>query len=176
MLAPDVYSCHCNSVETVVDRLRSAMTDAGLDKHGGAAALCRASGVTPPTLSRILNEPGKQPESDTIKKLADALGVQFEWLAYGTGPRKSARTFERDEQYPARAKAIEAARLLRTASEEAIESVCSWTDRKDAQGWTEQDWYDELLTEDRRRRRGRVEPTRSFVDEVPPGVKKGKRR
>lgn len=46
-----------------------------------------ASGVPQPTISRILKNTGKKgPEAHTVKSLADACGVSFQWLYEGTGP------------------------------------------------------------------------------------------
>lgn len=50
-------------------------------------ALARKSGVPQPTINRILKGGGaKGPETTTVRKLADALEVRFEWLMDGKGP------------------------------------------------------------------------------------------
>lgn len=176
-LAVALYSGQSGEVESVADRIRKAMQLRGMAARGGQSLLAQKSGLTSGAITRILKEPNKTPALETIHKLADALDVRRDWLAWGYEPMLDVvRSVARDEQYPNRAKAIEAARLLRTASEEAIEAIRAWTDHKEAEAWTERDWYDELLTEERRRRRGRVEATRDFEDEAPPGLKKGKKR
>lgn len=51
-------------------------------------ALHRASGVPQATISRILSGDGKKgPETETIRKLAAACNVNFEWLNEGIGPK-----------------------------------------------------------------------------------------
>lgn len=62
------------------------MEDAGFPSQ---SALARASGVPQPTINRILKGGGRRgPESDTLKKLAAACNVRFEWLNEGRGPMK----------------------------------------------------------------------------------------
>lgn len=65
----------------ISDRLDIAMHRAGYHTQ---TALARASGVSQPSINRILKTPGTVgPDSDTIKKLAAACGVSFEWLLNG---------------------------------------------------------------------------------------------
>ena len=65
----------------ISDRLDIAMRRAG---YRSQSALARASGVSQPSINRILKTPGTVgPDSDTIKKLAAACGVSFEWLLNG---------------------------------------------------------------------------------------------
>lgn len=48
------------------------------------SALARASGVSQTTINRILKSTGNSgPETETIRKLADACGVSFAWLHDG---------------------------------------------------------------------------------------------
>jgi len=62
-------------------RLDEAMHRAGFKSQ---SALARKSGVTQPTVNRILKGVGKDnPDTSTIKKLADATGVSFDWLNEG---------------------------------------------------------------------------------------------
>lgn len=66
---------------SISERLRTAMRDAGFESQ---KELERASGVKQPTINRILNRVGsKGPESETVKQLARACGVSFEWLNEG---------------------------------------------------------------------------------------------
>lgn len=65
----------------ISDRLDIAMRRAG---YRSQSALARASGVSQPSINRILKKSGVSgPESDTIKKLAQACGVSFQWLLDG---------------------------------------------------------------------------------------------
>lgn len=62
-------------------RLDEAMKKAGFKSQ---SALARASGVSQTTINRILKTTGNSgPETATIRKLADACGVSFEWLNDG---------------------------------------------------------------------------------------------
>jgi transcriptional regulator with XRE-family HTH domain len=71
-----------NNPSTVSTRLDEAMRKAGFSQN----ALARASGVPQPTINRILKGPTKQgPETDTLRKLARACNVSFEWLHEGIG-------------------------------------------------------------------------------------------
>ena len=67
-------------------RLNEAMRDAGFGDN--QSALSRASGVPQPTINRILKGGGKKgPETETVKKLAAACNVSFQWLMEGIGPK-----------------------------------------------------------------------------------------
>jgi transcriptional regulator with XRE-family HTH domain len=66
-------------------RLDEAMRAAGFKSQ---SALARASGVPQPTINRILKGGGKRgPETETVRKLAEALNVSFQWLLEGKEPR-----------------------------------------------------------------------------------------
>ncbi|MFZ6647745.1 LexA family transcriptional regulator [Undibacterium sp. TJN25] len=68
---------------TLTSRLETAMQAAGFASQ---SALSRASGVPQPTINRILNAVGtKGPETETLRKLASACNVSFEWLHEGLG-------------------------------------------------------------------------------------------
>jgi phage repressor protein C with HTH and peptisase S24 domain len=76
---------------TIATRLDEAMKAAGKLSQ---SELSRRSGVPQPTINRILKGTGKKgPESHTIKPLAEACNVAFQWLYEGIGPmeRESAR-------------------------------------------------------------------------------------
>src|SRR5258706_11602318 len=75
---------------TIGDRLDKAMKDA---KIASQSALAGASGVPQGTISRILKGGGKRgPESDTVRRLAEACNVRFDWLNEGMGePNRAAR-------------------------------------------------------------------------------------
>jgi phage repressor protein C with HTH and peptisase S24 domain len=69
---------------TIGHRLDQAMKAAGFLNQ---KTLEEASGVPQPTISRILKNTGKKgPEAHTVKSLADACGVSFQWLYEGIGP------------------------------------------------------------------------------------------
>lgn len=71
-----------NIPSTVSTRLDEAMTKAGYTQNG----LARASGVPQPTINRILKGPNKRgPETETLRKLAQACNVSFDWLNEGVG-------------------------------------------------------------------------------------------
>lgn len=75
-------------METVGDRLDKAMREAGFKSQ---SALSAKSGVPQPTIARILKNHGKsEPETATVKKLASACGVSFNWLNEGTEDGMSA--------------------------------------------------------------------------------------
>jgi phage repressor protein C with HTH and peptisase S24 domain len=68
---------------TIGQRLDEAMKAAGFFNQ---KTLEEASGVPQPTISRILKNSGKKgPEAHTVKSLANACGVSFEWLYDGVG-------------------------------------------------------------------------------------------
>lgn len=73
---------------TIEKRLKEAMGKG--DGHPAISQmdLHRLSHVPQPTIARILKGGGKKgPETDTLKKLADALGIEFLWLLQGTEPK-----------------------------------------------------------------------------------------
>ena len=68
---------------TIAFRLHEAMSKAGIPSQ---SELARRSGVPQPTINRILKGVGRQgPAVETLKKLAAACGVPFQWLGDGTG-------------------------------------------------------------------------------------------
>lgn len=70
-------------VMTIPMRLQEAMSRAGIKSQ---SELARRSGVPQPTINRILKGGGRQgPATETLKKLAAACEVPFQWLVDGTG-------------------------------------------------------------------------------------------
>lgn len=68
---------------TFSSRLVLAMKNAGFRSQ---SALARASGVPQSTLSRLLTGAGAQgPETNTVRRIAAACKVTFEWLMHGDG-------------------------------------------------------------------------------------------
>jgi transcriptional regulator with XRE-family HTH domain len=68
---------------TIGDRLDQAMKRAKIESQ---SELARKSQVPQATISRILKGRGKKgPETETLKKLAAACSVRFEWLNEGVG-------------------------------------------------------------------------------------------
>ncbi len=66
---------------TIPNRLQEAMNRVGITNQ---SELARRSGVPQPTINRILNGVGRQgPATQTLKKLAAACEVSFQWLAEG---------------------------------------------------------------------------------------------
>jgi SOS-response transcriptional repressor LexA len=81
-LYPPAYSCRMD----ISSRLDKAMKEAGFVSQ---SALARASGVPQPTINRILKRTGtKGPEADTVRKLAAACNVSFDWLNEEVGPKE----------------------------------------------------------------------------------------
>jgi phage repressor protein C with HTH and peptisase S24 domain len=73
---------------TIPLRLQEAMNRAGIKSQ---SELARRSGVPQPTINRILKSVGKQgPATETLKKLATACEVPFQWLGDGTGAESRA--------------------------------------------------------------------------------------
>src|SRR6476661_11166199 len=73
---------------TIAFRLHEAMSKAGIPSQ---SELARRSGVPQPTINRILKGGGRQgPATETLKKLALACGVPFQWLSEGTGEERRA--------------------------------------------------------------------------------------
>jgi phage repressor protein C with HTH and peptisase S24 domain len=71
---------------TIATRLQKAMQRAEIRSQN---ELARRSGVPQPTINRILKGGGKQgPATETLKKLAMACGVPFQWLSEGTGEER----------------------------------------------------------------------------------------
>jgi transcriptional regulator with XRE-family HTH domain len=104
---------------SISERLAQAMKSAGFQTQ---KALERASGVKQPTINRILNRPGsKGPESATVRLLAQACGVSFDWLNGGSDSEDSAPSsasagnFDVDVLFGERVKALrEAAGMTQT--------------------------------------------------------------
>ena len=70
-------------IMSIGNRLNEAMTRAGFISQ---SALARACGISQPTVNRILKGVGKDsPDTSTLKKLAAATHVTFDWLNEGKG-------------------------------------------------------------------------------------------
>lgn len=69
------------ALETVAARLRHARDLRGLGRN----RLSDAAGLSPAAVQWIEEHPGQSPKVDTIEKLAGALDVAPEWLAWGRG-------------------------------------------------------------------------------------------
>jgi phage repressor protein C with HTH and peptisase S24 domain len=83
---------------TIATRLDKAMQRADIRSQN---ELARRSGVPQPTINRILKGGGKQgPATETLKKLAMACGVQFQWLSEGIGEEHRAIPSEAITQAP----------------------------------------------------------------------------
>jgi phage repressor protein C with HTH and peptisase S24 domain len=68
---------------TIPIRLQEAMSRVGIKSQ---SELARRAGVPQPTINRILKGVGRQgPATETLKKLAAACEVPFQWLVDGTG-------------------------------------------------------------------------------------------
>ncbi|MGF7053963.1 transcriptional regulator with XRE-family HTH domain [Bosea sp. OAE752] len=67
--------------KTIVDRIEQALLAKGLTPR--AASL--AAGMSPDAIRGIMRNPDSSPTVDTTRKLAGALSVSPEWLAYGIG-------------------------------------------------------------------------------------------
>jgi transcriptional regulator with XRE-family HTH domain len=65
----------------IAKRLAEARTHAGLSRH----ALAKKAGLTHTTVAR-LEEGYLYPTTDTIERLAIAMGVRPCWLTFGDGP------------------------------------------------------------------------------------------
>lgn len=82
------YSRMYSQCMTIGNRLDKAMQDAKIPSQ---SALQRISGVPQATISRILKGSGtKGPETETVRKLAAACNVSFEWLNEGIGDAERA--------------------------------------------------------------------------------------
>lgn len=67
-------------METIADRLRRKMKEQGLSQY----RLWKMSGVSQPTIKRILDGDSKEPDKSTVEKLAGALGCSYPELYEGT--------------------------------------------------------------------------------------------
>jgi transcriptional regulator with XRE-family HTH domain len=80
------YTCPYISGMTISDRLDQAMTRGG--KKMSQSELARRSGVSQPSINRILKGITPTPDLQTLQKLSSALSVDFEWLANDAGKHK----------------------------------------------------------------------------------------
>lgn len=67
------------AMDTISDRLRRLMQEKGLSQY----RLWKDSGVSQPTIKRILDGESKEPDKSTVSALARALGVNYGWLYDG---------------------------------------------------------------------------------------------
>jgi len=85
---------------------------------------------------------GTRMDLQLVQRLARALGVNYEWLAHGTGPRHVATELvvERDERYPNRGRAIARARAAKV-DERAIARVSRIALKEGASDKSEAEWF-----------------------------------
>lgn len=79
---PTIYSCPHNGDMNLADRLDQAVQ---IRFGGNQSEFSRASGISQPTINRILKGKTPTPDFKTLKKLADALSVSTDWLTDGIG-------------------------------------------------------------------------------------------
>ncbi len=80
-------AAYSESMSNISSRLDEAMETAR-PRMRTQSDLAFKAGVSQPTVNRILKGAGKHmPGRATIKKLADACGVNVEWLEDGSGPK-----------------------------------------------------------------------------------------
>ena len=82
------YSTAYIPVMTISDRLDQAMTRRDGSKMS-QSELARRSGVSQPSINRILKGISLTPDLQTLQKISSALGVEFEWLANDVGERSN---------------------------------------------------------------------------------------
>lgn len=66
-------------------------------EHGWIARLSEDTGIAFATLSKIARGGTKNPQPDNFLRIADALGVEYRWLATGQG-RRERRSSLTDEE------------------------------------------------------------------------------
>lgn len=66
-------------MEKIADRLRRLMVEQGISQY----RLWKESGVSQPTIKRILDGDSKEPDKSTVAKLAAALNCSYGWLYDG---------------------------------------------------------------------------------------------
>jgi transcriptional regulator with XRE-family HTH domain len=81
-----IYTPPYSAAMEISARLDKAMREAGIKTQ---AELVRLSGVSQPTVSRILKNQGPRPGAEVLGRLAAACGVSVEWLMRGTGKQKT---------------------------------------------------------------------------------------
>ena len=67
-----------------IERILSKMKENGISKHG----LARMSGISHPTIIRLLRDEDYNPTLNTIKAVAKAIGVETEWIMEGKDFKK----------------------------------------------------------------------------------------
>lgn len=75
----DYSPTYIHGMTTLSDRLDQAMTRGG--KRMSQSELARRSGVSQPSINRILKNNTSAPDLQTLQKLSAVLGVDLEWLA-----------------------------------------------------------------------------------------------
>lgn len=68
-------------MNTIAERLKERMAAKGYTQY----RLWKLSGVSQPTIGRILDGESKEPDKTTMEKLAKALDCTYQWLYDGTG-------------------------------------------------------------------------------------------
>lgn len=108
-------------MENIASRLRALMVGKGLSQY----RLWKLSGVSQPTIKRILDGESKEPDKSTVQRLASALGCSYGWLYDGHDADAASRNpaalglagvDEPPQQRPGRPPAAEGLRLSRHQS------------------------------------------------------------
>lgn len=173
---------------SLASRVKEARQLRGIGMNELDRLVGQSSGYT----TRLESGSKKMPSAEVMNRLASALRVHLSWLLTGQEPRElaleqdapSQRAVVYDDQYPARADAVAAARALKTISEEAITQVQSICYKHEGASLiTAEEWLDKMRAAQRDLDRGLVAPRMAPgevdpLDEEPPINKllEGKKR
>lgn len=83
-VARDGSFLHYGCVETIGDRLKFALEEAGMGMNAADRAVDQGAGYT----SRLASNKKKRPDPAILQRYADALGVRLEWLTTGRLPMR----------------------------------------------------------------------------------------
>ena len=112
---PAIHTCTYIENMNIATRLDEAMKDADIPSQ---SELSRRSGVPQPTINRILKGNGRQgPATETLKKLAVALNVNFQWLSEGVG-EKSRTISKQKVEFIARPETVEGSSRVHAVDDE----------------------------------------------------------
>ena len=144
----DALACRARYDQSVAselaDRIREIIEARGLKSE---RALSELAGMNPTQVSNTLKRLEDNPDAvelKTLRKIADAAGVRWDWLLVGTGPRDLDAVVEYDDRYSNRAATIELYRA--EAHPKAIEALRGYAfhgEDPSRKQWTEWLWAED---------------------------------
>jgi transcriptional regulator with XRE-family HTH domain len=149
---------------SVVSQLAERLQEILKARKLSARQLGRLAGMRTPsqlanTMSRLENDPDAV-ELKTLRRIADAAGVNWEWLLIGKGPRDTETVTVLDDPFPERTAALTPFRESLDPAHQYAARVLTAAGFKGTHAWTRERWTTAFLHYANEYREDTKDPTR----------------